>query len=174
MMFGVGTADVRLESKNFENLLGEDGNGWGLNHKGCLWHNGLAYIYTKMFVEEVPATIGVYFDGLGGTLTYYKDGKCLGVAFHDLHKIKKPLYPIVISTAAKSQMFISKARRDFPSLQDRCRSEILKHVENESDIKSLELPFIVTNYLLDGFYKYGTVHKKLKPIDDYDDYVLNL
>lgn len=33
MMFGIGTADVRLHVNKFINMLGEDENGWGLSHK---------------------------------------------------------------------------------------------------------------------------------------------
>lgn len=98
MMFGIGTADVRLQVDKFINMLGEDEQGWGLSHKGLLWHGGVAYRFTDRFVENRATRIGLLFDSINGTLTYFKDGKCLGVAFHGLNKIRKPLYPFIAST----------------------------------------------------------------------------
>lgn len=151
MMFGIGTKDVRLHADRFTDMLGEDENGWGLSHKGLLWHGGTAYQFTKLFKENVPTKIGILFDGIYGTLTYYKDGCCLGVAFRNLNKIKKPLYPIIMSTAAKTEMFVTNTYRDFPSLKDQCCVEILKHIQQKSDIDKLELPVSVTKYLKESY-----------------------
>ncbi|XP_031623808.1 SPRY domain-containing SOCS box protein 3-like [Contarinia nasturtii] len=154
MMFGVGTANVRLNANMFVNMLGEDENGWGLSHKGLVWHGGFTYKFSEPFIENEATVIGIYFDGLNGTLTYYKDGRCLGVAFHDLNKIGEPLYPIVISTSAKTEMVLTETRRDFPSLKDRCRGEILKHIKQKSNLENLGLKnHEVVNYLLDEFYE---------------------
>ena len=69
------------------------------------------FFYVSMFMiiydvqpfrENIATTIGLYFDGVAGTLTYYKDGACLGVAFTGLQDVTEPLYPIVCSTAAKT------------------------------------------------------------------------
>lgn len=146
-MFGVGTGEVRLHANKFINLLGEDSNGWGLSHKGLLWHNGSGHHFIKRFVENQATKIGLLFDGVNGTLTYYKDGKCLGVAFRGLNDIKKPLYPIVTSTAAKTEMVLAEARRDFVNLQDRCRAEITKCIKKAEQLKELKLPLIITRYL---------------------------
>lgn len=166
MMFGIGTKDVRLQANKFTNMLGEDENGWGLSHKGQLWHGGAAYQFTKIFRENHPTKIGVFFDGINGTLTYYKDGVELGVAFHNLNKINKPLYPIIVSTAAKTEMYVTNTCRDFPSLMDRCRGEILKHIQQKSDIDELELPVTVVKYLKDAYCE----KKTLIQIDNYDRY----
>lgn len=87
MMFGIGTKNARLHANLFRNLLGEDRNGWGLSHKGLLWHNGLMLHYTKRFKENQSTVVGILFDGIDGTLTYYKDGQCLGVAFRGLNEV---------------------------------------------------------------------------------------
>lgn len=166
MMFGVGTADVRLQANKFINMLGEDEHGWGLSHKGLLWHGGIAFRFTKRFVENQATKIGIYFDGINGTLTYYKDGKCLGVAFRGLNKVGKPLYPFVISTAAKTEMVVSDTRRDFPDLKDRCRGEILKHIKHKSDIATLNLPAVVAEYLADAHCD----EQPLIPVDNFDVY----
>ena len=39
------------------------------------------------FRENVATTIGIYFDGISGNLTFYKDGHNLGVAFTGLHEV---------------------------------------------------------------------------------------
>ncbi len=87
MMFGIGTKDARLHANVFINLLGEDKNGWGLSHKGLLWHDGVGVRYTKRFKENKETKIGLLFDGINGTLTYYKDNRCLGVAFRGLNEV---------------------------------------------------------------------------------------
>lgn len=87
MMFGIGTKKARLHVNSFINLLGEDDNGWGLSHKGLLWHGSVGLHYTKKFKENEATTIGLLFDGITGTLSYYKDGEYLGVAFWGLNEV---------------------------------------------------------------------------------------
>lgn len=154
MMFGIGTKKARVHADAFINLLGEDSSAWGLSHKGCLWHGGRYKSFTKPFRENVGTTIGIYFDGINGTLTYYKDGVCLGVAFQNLHKVKEPLYPMVCSTAAKTEMHLGVTKRDFVSLQDVCRGVILKNLTNAVDIEQLELPRTVRSFIYDGLEDY--------------------
>ncbi|XP_047000997.1 SPRY domain-containing SOCS box protein 3 [Schistocerca americana] len=147
MMFGVGTRRARLHVDAFKNLLGEDENGWGLSHKGLLWHGGRWTHYTRPFQENESTTIGILFDGIAGTITYYKDGACLGVAFRGLNEVREPLYPIVCSTAAKTEMTLITTKRDFVNLQDRCRAIILKYVRTRSDLQLLKLPQSIKEYL---------------------------
>ncbi|XP_017095499.3 SPRY domain-containing SOCS box protein 3 isoform X2 [Drosophila bipectinata] len=147
IMFGIGTKSARLHANAFRNMLGENEHGWGLSHKGVLWHKGVALLYTKRFRENHPTQIGVLFDGIEGTLTYYKDGKCLGVAFRGLNQIDEPLYPIVCSTAAKTEMTLKCTRREFVSLQDRCRAVIMRRVRSTSRLEKLKLPLPISDYL---------------------------
>lgn len=147
IMFGIGTKMARIHADAFINLLGEDSHSWALSHKGLLWHGGRWYEYTKPFKENEATTIGVLFDGIAGTLTYYKDGKCLGVAFKGLQDVKEPLYPIICSTAAKTEMTLTVMKRDFVNLQDRCRSVIVKQISNKADLDKLMLPSRIRNYL---------------------------
>ncbi|XP_052896175.1 SPRY domain-containing SOCS box protein 3 [Anopheles moucheti] len=150
MMFGIGTKKARLHVNMFTNLLGEDRNGWGLSHKGLLWHGGVARNYTKRFKENQPTKIGLLFDGIAGTLTYYKDDVCLGIAFRGLNEVREPLYPIVCSTAAKTEMLLSETRRDFVNLQDRCRAIIIKHINTRDKLDRLALPYFIKNYLAEA------------------------
>ena len=62
----------------------------------------IIFLYNVQPFQRIATTIGLYFDGVAGTLTYYKDGMCLGVAFTNLQDVTEPLYPIVCSTAYRT------------------------------------------------------------------------
>lgn len=147
MMFGIGTCNARLHADTFTNLIGEDYSGWGLSHRGLIWYGGECHHYTKPFKENEATVVGILFDGIAGTLTYYKDGRCLGVAFRGLHEIKEPLYPMICSTAAKTEMTLGVMKRDFVNLQDRCRTVIIKRIRGKSDLDELMVPPRIKSYL---------------------------
>lgn len=147
MMFGIATRNCSVHADSFVNLIGSDSNGWGLSHKGILWHDSLWSKYTKPFKENTATTIGMLYDGHKGTLTYFKDGVNLGIAFKDLNKIPDKLYPMVCSTAAKTQMTLTKTCRDFSSLQDMCRSVILDMLLKPSDVQQLDLPKFLKEFV---------------------------
>merc|ERR1712051_31385 len=107
--------------------------------------------YTKSFKENISTTIGFLFDGIAGTLTYYKDGVNLGVAFTGLNIVTDPIYPIICSTAAKTEMKLGVTKREFVSIQDRCRSVILRHLNCEEEIDQLELPRTLKHFIAEGF-----------------------
>ena len=88
--------------------------------------------------------------GVAGTLTYFKDGVCLGVAFTGLQDVKDQLYPIVCSTAAKTEMSLGLLKRDFQSLQDRCRASILSQLTHEEQIDQLKLPLRIKHFISEG------------------------
>ena len=134
-MFGIGTKKARLHVDAFVNMLGENSESWGLSHKGILWHASNNRQYTKSFKENISTTIGLYFDGIAGTLTYYKDGVNLGVAFSGLADIEEPLYPIICSTAVKTEMALGVTKREFISIQDRCRAVILRHLNHQMSVQ---------------------------------------
>ncbi|XP_054285051.1 SPRY domain-containing SOCS box protein 3 [Macrosteles quadrilineatus] len=165
MMFGIGTKKARLHRNQFTNMIGEDKHSWGLSHKGLIWHGGVWSQYTAPFRENQATTVGVLFDGVEGTLTFYKDSKCLGVAFRDLQQVREPLYPMVCSTACKTEMTLTYMRRDFVNLQDRCRAVILEAIKNKRDLEKLEVPTLIRNYLAEA------VSTQFAPINYY---VLNV
>lgn len=68
-------------------VAGEDEHGWGLSHKGVVWHDGQWSPYTDPFPQNESTTIGVVFDGVAGTLGFIKDDRWLGVAFTGLDKV---------------------------------------------------------------------------------------
>ena len=154
MMLGIGTKQSRLHVDAFINMLGEDDQSWGLSHKGLLWHKNCHSSYTKPFKENVATTIGLYFDGVAGTLTYFKDGVDLGVAFTGLHKVAEPLYPMICSTAAKTEMSLGVMKREFQSLQDMCRAATLQQLSHEEQIDrqidQLPLPKALKVFVAEG------------------------
>ncbi len=118
-MFGIATKQARLHANSFINMLGEDEHGWGLSHKGLIWHNGHWKYFTKPFRENVATTIGLLFDAGQGTLSYFRDGIPLGIAFTGLNMIQEDLFPMICSTAAKTEMTVCNQRREFYNLQER-------------------------------------------------------
>lgn len=150
MMFGVCTQKARIHADIFTNLVGEDTESWGLSHKGMLWHNGKWRHLTKPFKENQPTVIGMLYDGSNGTLSYFKDGKFLGVGFDDLPFSGKKLYPVVSSTAAKTEMSLGLQLRGFTNLQDRCRAAIIKQVGRKQDLEELPLPPCIIRYVTDS------------------------
>lgn len=188
-MFGIGTRKARLHVNSFTNLLGEDENGWGLSHKGLIWHGGAAKQFCNRFKENEATKIGILFDGIAGTLTYYKDDVCLGIAFRGLNEVcmsdcdkyykfisppqrlqvREPLFPIVCSTAAKTEMVLCNTKRDFANLQDRCRAAIMKLVRTRDRLETLKLPFRITNYLSESLCE--TPDAILNNYPNYYDYM---
>lgn len=76
--------------------------------------------------------------------------------------MREPLYPIVCSTAAKTEMLLCNTRRDFVNLQDRCRAVIVKHVKTRDRLDQLKLPYRITNYLAEAMTDSST---PLSPVD---------
>ncbi|XP_038057430.1 SPRY domain-containing SOCS box protein 3-like [Patiria miniata] len=148
MMFGIGTKRTRLHIDEFINMLGENEQSWGLSHKGLLWHGGTSTPFTDPFPEKQPTTVGLLFDGIKGTLTFYKDGVCLGEAFTGLNRYTCELYPFVCSTAAKTEMTLVNMRRRMVSLEDRCCVTIATHLRSESEAGGLLLPAILRNNIV--------------------------
>ncbi|KAL4235567.1 hypothetical protein ACF0H5_003963 [Mactra antiquata] len=149
MMLGVGTKRARLHVDAFVNLVGEDEQSWGISHKGVAWHSGKSRTFTKPFRENEATTVGLLFDWNKGTLSYFKDGEYLGVAFTGLNHVDQELFPIVCSTAAKTEMTLGRRRRTYHSLQDRCRAAIVSKIREEKQIDTLPLPVRIRSFLKD-------------------------
>ena len=146
-MFGVATKHARLHVDAFVNMLGEDDHSWGLSHKGMLWHGGKCRQFTKAFRENEATTIGLLFDWFQGTLSFYKDGMCLGVGFTGLNTLDEDLFPVVCSTAAKTEMGLGVTLRSFQSLQDRCRALVARQLTEENALDQLPLPNRMKGYI---------------------------
>ncbi|XP_069936964.1 SPRY domain-containing SOCS box protein 3 [Cherax quadricarinatus] len=149
VMFGVCTESARLHADSFVSLVGEDQFGWGLSHKGLIWHKGQGRHYTKPFQENRATTIGVLFDGERGTLGFYKDAQWLGVAFTGLNTVTEPLYPVIASTAAKTKLTLGATKRGWAGLQDRARHALLAALPQPQLLYTLPLPPALHHYLED-------------------------
>ncbi|XP_063968580.1 SPRY domain-containing SOCS box protein 3-like [Lytechinus pictus] len=150
MMVGIGSPKARLHADSFINLIGENNESWGLSHKGTFWHNGDSIVFTQPFLENTLTTVGILFDGRKGTLTFFKDGELLGQASKDLSKPDDDLYPIICSTAAKTEMTLVRARRSFVSLFDRCRNVIATSITKKELVHMLPIPNALKNIILDS------------------------
>ncbi|XP_076055367.1 SPRY domain-containing SOCS box protein SP555 [Oratosquilla oratoria] len=150
IMFGVCTAQARLHAKGFVPLVGEDEHGWALSHKGLAWHGGRGLPFTEPFQENRPTTIGLLFDGRRGTLGFYHDGRWLGQAFRGLQLVQEPLFPVVASTAAKTELTLGVTRRSWDSLKDRARHVLLGALRHPDHLRALPLPHALRDYLADA------------------------
>ncbi|XP_035468555.2 SPRY domain-containing SOCS box protein 3-like [Scophthalmus maximus] len=139
MMVGIGTSEVNLErfKYSFGSLLGHDDDSLGLSYTGLLQHQGHKVKFSSRFGQG--SIIGVHLDTWHGTLTFYKNRHCIGVAATRLPRNK--FYPMVCSTAAKSSMKVIRACYTRTSLQYLCCAQLRQMLPCCPDIVSaLELP----------------------------------
>ncbi|XP_043938551.1 SPRY domain-containing SOCS box protein 3 [Protopterus annectens] len=148
VMTGIGTKKAPLHAGNHQyiNMLGMDCEGWGFSYKGTIWHAGQQRKYTKPFYDKMTV-IGVHLNLYQGTLTFYQNGKNLGVAFTNLDKIREPLYPIVCSTAPETELQLGVRRCRFISLREQCLYTILQNLEDKINIDNLPLPVTIRGQL---------------------------
>ena len=62
-----------------------DDQSWGLSYKGTIWHNGKSQRYCEPFYNT-NTKIGMLLNLYTGTLTFFKNGVNLGVAFRGKYK----------------------------------------------------------------------------------------
>ncbi|XP_037546768.1 SPRY domain-containing SOCS box protein 3 [Nematolebias whitei] len=139
MMVGIGTSEVNLEmfKYSFGSLLGHDEDSWGLSYTGLLQHKGDKVKFSSRFSQG--SIIGVHLDTWHGTLTFYKNRHCIGVAATRLQN--KKFYPMVCSTAAKSSMKVIRACYTPTSLQYLCCARLRQTLPHCPDVvTALQLP----------------------------------
>ncbi|KAM8730142.1 SPRY domain-containing SOCS box protein 3 [Acanthopagrus schlegelii] len=139
MMVGVGTSEVNLEKfkYSFGSLLGHDEDSWGLSYTGHLQHKGDKVKFSSRFGQG--SIIGVHLDTWHGTLTFYKNRHCIGVAATRLQN--KKFYPMVSSTAAKSSMKVIRACYTPTSLKYLCCARLRQMLPSCPDVlNTVELP----------------------------------
>ncbi|XP_032957241.1 SPRY domain-containing SOCS box protein 3 isoform X2 [Rhinolophus ferrumequinum] len=139
MMVGIGTSDVDLDKyqHTFCSLLGRDEDSWGLSYTGLLHHKGDKTSFSSRFGQG--SIIGVHLDTWHGTLTFFKNRKCIGVAATKLRNRK--FYPMVCSTAAKSSMKVIRSCASATSLQYLCCHRLRQLRPDSGDtLEGLPLP----------------------------------
>ncbi|XP_016386204.1 SPRY domain-containing SOCS box protein 3-like isoform X2 [Sinocyclocheilus rhinocerous] len=127
-----GTAGVRGTN-------GIDSESWGLSYKGFVWHNGRSRKYTEPFYER-NTVIGVLLDLSAGTLTFFRNGVNLGVAFTGLEQVSKALYPLVSSTAPETELQLGVRSQRISSLQEQCIHIITRSLSHYRHAHELPLP----------------------------------
>ncbi|XP_030650356.1 SPRY domain-containing SOCS box protein 3 [Chanos chanos] len=139
VMVGVGTEKALLHAgdKQFINLLGADGESWGLSYKGSLWHNGKSRKYTEPFYDKTTV-IGVLLDLDAGTLRFFRNGANLGLAFSGLDEVGCALYPLVSSTAPDTELLLGVRTSRLHSLQERCLHTIAQSLRPLATLQPLD------------------------------------
>ncbi|KAK9952961.1 hypothetical protein ABG768_016987 [Culter alburnus] len=139
MMVGIGTSEVNLDQfkHSFCSLLGTDEDSWGLSYTGQLHHKGSKVNFSSRFGQG--SIIGVHLDSWHGTLSFYKNRRCIGIAA--THLQNKRLFPMVCSTAAKSSMKLIRSHSAPTTLQYLCCTQLRKMLPNCADaLRVLPLP----------------------------------
>ncbi|KAM3919880.1 SPRY domain-containing SOCS box protein 3-like [Leptodactylus fuscus] len=144
VMVGVGTSRAPLSAPNLQylDLLGQDADSWGLSYKGRICHAGGSRPYTEPFYEE-GTLIGLHLNMEEGTLTFYKDRQCLGLAFTGLHKVQLPLFPMVSSTSPGTELSLGLRCSTLPTLEERCFSALARNLTQKDSADLLPLPAVV-------------------------------
>ena len=76
------------------------------------------------------------YDGVAGTLSFYRCGVNLGVVFLDLNKVEGDLYPAIACTVYRTEFLLT----EHSSLQERCIDVIAEQLSCASQAKLLPLP----------------------------------
>lgn len=143
---GVATGQAKVHSTGLKqlNLVGCDRQGWSLNYKGKLHHNGQKRDYCPPFYAK-NTVIGCYLNLIEGTLSFSVNGVDQGIAFTDIDAHHGPLYPIVSSSACGVELEIRLHRYRLPTLEDFSRKTILRSLlhSDTSNILVLPLPLII-------------------------------
>ena len=133
---------------------------WVLDNYGCLHKHNRGYYqpdFTEHFYEQpkTETVIGVLLDRNLGTLSYYKNGVSLGVAFREINDKQYDLFPCVKGSHG-TRMTLGRRFRSFNNLQDRCRATIMREIYNKSDTDLLPIPKSIKRYLNDDYDLYRT------------------
>ncbi|XP_014675351.1 PREDICTED: SPRY domain-containing SOCS box protein 3-like [Priapulus caudatus] len=141
LRIGVATANsyYQLSHKKF---LGSDGESWGLCYKGTSWHRGVSKQYCNPFYEA-NTVIGCHLNLYKGTLSFYKNGMLLGVAFTGLDSAAGDLFPVVCSAVAENELELCHRSCRFISLQEQCCMKILKCLQCRGNAGELPLPALL-------------------------------
>ena len=148
-MVGIGTKHVSLHSHSldFYPLLGKDDNSWGLNYNGEKLHAGQVEKYAHMQLDKLSTLrVGVYYNGLYGTLAFEINGEQFGVAYSNIYTDLE-LYPMMCASSASTTMTLSQSQSVLISLKAVCRGAIRMAVDQEKDIDELPLPSHLKSYL---------------------------
>jgi len=127
-------------------IAGCDKNSWGLSYKGNIWHKGQVTRYCEPFYEQ-NTIIGIHLNLYAGTITFYKDGKSLGIAFKNILTCDREFYPMICSTAANTELEVGVQTCCYTKLQEKCCHLLAQSVYKTDDIELLPLPNLFKQYI---------------------------
>ena len=150
-LIGVGTAAATINISSFWCMADriQARQSWMMDSLGTTYHNRNTYPYTGAYLKDhETAIIGVLLDREHGTMSYYKNGEPLGVAFIEMNCKNKVLYPLMMS-ARHAEMTLGKRLRSFPTLKGRCRATIVKELSGKTEVDRLAIPTQMKRYLIE-------------------------
>ena len=142
MTVGVCTDKLDLHEHEYRygHVVGSNEHGWGMSYHGVCRHNECK---TPGDVFGRHSIIELTLDMKARTLTASVDNRSPVFISSDLWhgaRCPEPLYPVVASTAARSEMTLLWSRCELPTLQICCIRCILAAIYSKSDISDLPLP----------------------------------
>lgn len=125
-----------------------DSHSWGLSYKGHICHNGQSRKYCDPFYDR-GTIIGIHLDLYRGTLTFFKNGECLGVAFEGLNQVTGDLYPMSSSTSPETEVELGIQTCHYLSLQEKCCLTVIRHLQSKDSIDTLPLPSCIKETIME-------------------------
>jgi len=164
MMVGLATSKLDLASHqhSFASFLGHDSHSWGYSYHGSTQHAGTKTRYGEKW--QRGDVIGVHLDTWRGNVYFYRNGKLQGLAFNGLLGVD--VYPVVSSTAAKSEVELVTALSIPSTLQWECYRSLADKMPR-SDLINIHLPPGLRNFVLNNYWFLGRLAPP--PGDYYDD-----
>jgi len=149
VMVGLATRKLDLASHchSFASFLGHDTSSWGFSYHGKIQHAGSVTRYGEKWARG--DVIGLHVDTWRGHVYCYKNGKPLGLAFDGLQGLD--LYPVVSSTAAKSEVRLKTALSLPSSLKFECYRKLAEKWP-KSDLLNMHLPPGLRNFVLNNYW----------------------
>ena len=150
-MVGIGTRHTHLETHPYDYypLLGKDGNSWGLNYNGSIYHDGNHKEYVRkkdLDLDKFSAIqVGVHYDGCSGIICFIVNGKNYGIAFQNIHTSLE-LYPMICSSASNSTITLTESFSCVVSLKALCRG-VIRKLFSDSEVDKLRLPTHLKAYV---------------------------
>lgn len=152
-MFGIAKAKLYKEPNYtlLYHLLGQDEHSWVMDEWG--YHDGrvrnIYIIHISVKDRDHSTRLGLYFDGIAGTLSYYDPTTTIPPALECL----EDLFPIVSTTSENHPitMMLGIQRRECVSLQEICSGVITSCLKHKGQIDQLEIPKILKQFLYEQF-----------------------
>lgn len=155
-VWGIGKKKEQCHS--YDHQIGQ-GESWGMDNYGFLLAGNNYGLPASVPNRELRSKkVQILFDGVLGTLTYFREGKKVGVrsSLSHLDLITSPLYPCISMThTTHDRESIIKAkfinvRVQFPPLTHLARKAIIPYLKRKKSVSQLELPICLRKFLIAG------------------------